>query len=79
MLIAIRINLGPNRLQLAVTYNDIGQVHVFMKNDSLVLSRYEEVLKIRQKSLHSDDSDLTDTYNKITQVRDLMKNEGNDI
>jgi hypothetical protein len=39
----------------------------------------KKAYKIQQKSLLSDDSDVTETYEKMCQVRDLIGTEGNDI
>ncbi|CAF1029076.1 unnamed protein product [Adineta steineri] len=66
--------LAPNRLNLAISYNNIGLVHYNMGDYPQALLSLEKALEIRQISLPSSHPDLAASYNNIGVVH---KNIGN--
>jgi tetratricopeptide (TPR) repeat protein len=65
--------LPSNHPNLAISYNNIGNVYNNMGEYSKALSYYEKALEIYQKSLPPNHPNLATSYNNIGLVYDNMK------
>jgi tetratricopeptide (TPR) repeat protein len=65
--------LAPNDPSLAMSYNNIGNVHQNMSDYPEALSSYEKALAIQQQSLSPNHPDLAKCYNNIGLIHLKMR------
>ncbi|CAF1226995.1 unnamed protein product [Didymodactylos carnosus] len=65
--------LPPTHSELAVTYNNIGELQNEMENFPFALTYFEKGLNIQLKTLSPYDSSLANTYNNIDLIHREME------